>query len=168
MRKANKFRLYPTKQQEKTLFWTLTRCRELYNAALAERKEAYRMAGKSITYYEQKRDLPEIKAELREEYQQIHSQVLQDVLLRLKRAFDAFFSRVENGEEPGYPGFRAATATTRSPIPRGATASRMIAVCASRRLAPSRSRCIARWKAPLKPAPSSMRQVSGMLSSRAR
>jgi putative transposase len=103
MRKANKFRLYPTKQQEKTLFWTLTRCRELYNAALAERKEAYRMAGKSITYYEQKRDLPEIKAELREEYQQIHSQVLQDVLLRLKRAFDAFFRRVENGEEPGYP-----------------------------------------------------------------
>lgn len=106
MRKANKFRLYPTKQQEKTLYWTLTRCRELYNAALAERKEAYRMAGKSITYYEQKRDLPEIKAELREEYQQIHSQVLQDVLLRLKRAFDAFFRRVENGEEPGYPRFQ--------------------------------------------------------------
>jgi putative transposase len=106
MRKANKFRLYPTKQQEKTLFWTLTRCRELYNAALAERKEAYRMAGKSITYYEQKRDLPEIKAELREEYQQIHSQVLQDDLLRLKRAFDAFFRRVENGEEPGYPRFQ--------------------------------------------------------------
>ncbi len=106
MRKAYKFRLYPTKQQEKTLFWTLTRCRELYNAALAERKEAYRMAGKSITYYEQKRDLPEIKAELREEYQQIHSQVLQDVLLRLKRAFDAFFRRVENGEEPGYPRFQ--------------------------------------------------------------
>jgi len=106
MRKAYKFRLSPTKQQEKTLFWTLTRCRELYNAALAERKEAYRMAGKSITYYEQKRDLPEIKAELREEYQQIHSQVLQDVLLRLKRAFDAFFRRVENGEEPGYPRFQ--------------------------------------------------------------
>ncbi len=106
MRKAYKFRLYPTKQQEKTLFWTLTRCRELYNAALAERQEAYRIAGKSITYYEQKRDLPEIKAELREEYQQIHSQVLQDVLLRLKRAFDAFFRRVEKGEEPGYPRFQ--------------------------------------------------------------
>jgi len=106
MRKAYKFRLYPTKQQEKTLFWTLARCRELYNAALAERKEAYRMEGKSITYYEQKRDLPEIKAELREEYQQIHSQVLQDTLLRLSRAFDAFFRRVENGEEPGYPRFQ--------------------------------------------------------------
>jgi len=65
MRKAYKFRLYPTKKQEQKLFWTLTRCRELYNAALAERKEAYRMAGKSISYYEQKRDLVEIKAVLR-------------------------------------------------------------------------------------------------------
>jgi putative transposase len=105
-RKAYKFRLYPTKQQEQTLFWTLTRCRELYNAALAERKEAYRMAGKSVSYYEQKRDLPEIKAEIREEYQNIHSQVLQDVLLRLDKAFKAFFRRVKNGEEPGYPRFQ--------------------------------------------------------------
>ncbi|HVB73722.1 MAG TPA: transposase, partial [Ktedonobacteraceae bacterium] len=106
MKQAFKYRLYPTKKQEQKLFWTLTRCRELYNAALTERKEAYRMAGMSISYYEQKRDLPEIKAELREEYQDIHSQVLQDVLLRVKRAFDAFFRRVKNGEKPGYPRFQ--------------------------------------------------------------
>jgi putative transposase len=106
MKQAYKFRLYPTKKQEQKLFWTLTRCRELYNAALAERKEAYRMAGKSISYYEQKRDLPEIKAEIREEYQDIHSQVLQDVLLRLEKAFKAFFRRIKQGEEPGYPRFQ--------------------------------------------------------------
>jgi putative transposase len=106
MRKAFKYRLYPTRQQEQTLFWTLSRCRELYNAALAERKDAYQMAGKSVSYYEQKRDLPEIKAEIREEYQQIHSQVLQDVLLRLDRAFKAFFRRVKAGENPGYPRFQ--------------------------------------------------------------
>jgi putative transposase len=106
MRKAFKYRLYPTKEQARTLFWTLTRCRELYNAALSERRDAYRMAGKSISYYEQKRDLPEIKGLLREEYQQIHSQVLQDVLLRLDRAFKAFFRRVANGEKPGYPRFQ--------------------------------------------------------------
>src|SRR3984893_17816236 len=106
MRRAYKLRLYPNKQQEEKLFWTVNRCRELYNAALTERKEAYRMAGKSISYYEQKRDLPEIKAELREEYQDIHSQVLQDVLLRVKRAFDGFFRRVKNGETPDYPRFQ--------------------------------------------------------------
>jgi len=106
MQKAFKYRLYPTRKQERTLFWTLTRCRELYNAALSERKDAYHMAGKSINYFEQKRDLPEIKAEIREEYQDIHSQVLQDVLLRLKKAFDNFFRRVANGQEPGYPRFQ--------------------------------------------------------------
>lgn len=105
-RKAYKFRLYPAKQQEQTLFWTLSRCRELYNAALAERKEAYRVAGKSISYYEQKRDLPEIKKDIREEYQNIHSQVLQDVLLRLEKAFKTFFRRLKNGENPGYPRFQ--------------------------------------------------------------
>ena len=106
MRKAYKFRLSPTKQQEQKLFWTLTRCRELYNAALSERRDAYRMAGKSISYYEQKRALPEIKTDIRQEYQDIHSQVLQDVLLRLNRAFEHFFRRVKNGEEPGYPRFQ--------------------------------------------------------------
>jgi putative transposase len=105
MRKAYKFRLYPTKKQEEKLFWTLNRCRELYNAALSERKDAYRMAGKSISYYEQKRDLPEIK-EIRPEYHDIYSQVLQDVLLRLKRAFDRFFERGKLGEKPGYPRFQ--------------------------------------------------------------
>jgi Helix-turn-helix domain len=53
MRKTFKYRLYPTKATEQKLFWTLTRCRELYNAALSERRDAYTYAGKSITYYDQ-------------------------------------------------------------------------------------------------------------------
>ncbi len=105
MRRAYAFRFYPNKHQEEKLFWTLSRCRELYNAGLQERKEAYKYAGKSITYYEQKRDLPEIK-EIRPEYNDIHSQVLQDVFLRLKRAFDNFFRRVREGQNPGYPRFQ--------------------------------------------------------------
>src|SRR6266487_2369170 len=124
MKKAFKYRLYPTKQQEQKLFWTLTRCRELYNAALSERRDAYDIHVRqhpnyydeptrkhltkehAVSYYEQKRDLPEIKSELREEYQEMYSQVLQDVLLRLDKAFAAFLRRVKNGEEPGYPRFQ--------------------------------------------------------------
>lgn len=55
-------------------------------------------------YYEQKRELVDIK-ELRPEYQEIASHVLQDVIMRLKRAYDTFFRRVHNGEQPGYPRF---------------------------------------------------------------
>ena len=106
MRKTFKYRLYPTKATERKLLWTLTRCRELYNAALEERKEAYRMASKSITYYDQQNDLPAIKAEIREDYQEIAAHVLQDVLRRLDRAFQHFFRRCRHGENPGYPRFQ--------------------------------------------------------------
>src|SRR6266436_7183728 len=104
-KQAYKFRLYPTKKQAQALQWTLDRARELYNAALQERRDAYRMAGKSINYYDQANQLPEIK-DIREEYKDIHSQVLQDVLRRVQKAFDHFFRRVKQGEEPGYPRFQ--------------------------------------------------------------
>jgi putative transposase len=89
-KQAYKFRLYPTKKQAQALQWTLDRARELYNAALQERRDAYRMAGKSINYYDQANQLPEIK-DIREEYKDIHAQVLQDVLRRVQKAFDHFF-----------------------------------------------------------------------------
>ena len=104
-KQAYKFRLYPTKKQAQSLTWTLDRCRELYNAALQERRDAYHMVGKSITYYDQANQLPEIK-DIREEYQDIHSQVLQDVLRRVKKAFDNFFRRCKSGETPGFPRFQ--------------------------------------------------------------
>lgn len=100
-----RYRIYPSKAQETKLEHTLSLCCELYNAALQERRDAYRMAGKSIRYLDQQNQLPEIK-ELRPELNGIHSQVLQDVLRRLDKAFDAFFRRVKNGEKPGFPRFR--------------------------------------------------------------
>jgi putative transposase len=106
MRKTFKYRITPSKETERKLFWTLARCRELYNAALSERKDAYTYAGKSINYYHQQNDLPEIKAEIRQEYQEIAAHVLQDVLRRLDKAFQNFFRRCKNGENPGYPRFQ--------------------------------------------------------------
>jgi putative transposase len=104
-RKSYKYRLVPTCKQERMLQETLDRCRELYNAALQERRDAYRMGGKSLNYYEQANQLPEIK-HIREEYTHIHSQVLQDVLRRVDKAMQAFFRRVKKGETPGYPRFQ--------------------------------------------------------------
>src|SRR2546422_7090937 len=106
MRKTYKYRIYPQKATEQKLYFVLNRCRELYNAALSERKDAYKYAGTSISYYDQQNDLPEIKHEIRPEYQDIAAHVLQDVLNRLKKAFDNFFRRCKNGENPGYPRFQ--------------------------------------------------------------
>jgi putative transposase len=55
----------------------------------------------------QSAELPTVK-DVRPEYQSVHSQVLQDVLTRLDRAFQAFFGRIKNGEKPGYPRFQGA------------------------------------------------------------
>ena len=85
--------------------FVLRRCRELYNAALQERRDAWQKCHKSVTAAHQSAELPAIKA-LRPEYQDVHSQVLQDVLTRLDRAFAAFFRRVQAGEKPGYPRFQ--------------------------------------------------------------
>lgn len=105
MLRAYKYKLYPTKKQAARLQEMLDRCRELYNAALQERRDAYRMAQVSIGYNQQAARLPEIK-EIRPEYADIHSQVLQDTLRRVDKAFKAFFWRVKNGEKPGYPRFQ--------------------------------------------------------------
>lgn len=121
--KSYKYRLYANKTTLKKLDEVLHRCRELYNAGLQERRDAYNMVVKrhpgyydeetrkrltrehAIGYYEQKRELVGIK-EVRPEYQEIASHVLQDVIGRLKHAFDGFFRRVQNGEQPGYPRFQ--------------------------------------------------------------
>lgn len=64
------------------------------------------MCGVSVSYRMQAEQLPAIK-QLREEYQDIHSQVQHDVLKRLDKAMQAFFRRVMHGQTPGYPRFKS-------------------------------------------------------------
>src|SRR5947208_537650 len=105
VRKAFRYRLYPTRSQAEELDRILWRCRELYNAAVYQRREAYRVQGLGVGYHVQKRELPELRR-ADSQYRTIGSQVLQDVTLRVERAFAAFFRRVRAGEKPGYPRFR--------------------------------------------------------------
>jgi putative transposase len=105
VRKTFKYKLLPAPAQEQTLAFVVRRCRELYNAALQERRDAWQKCGVSITAASQSAQLPAIK-EVRPEYRDIHSQVLQDVLTRLDRAFQAFFRRIKDGETPGFPRFQ--------------------------------------------------------------
>ena len=103
--KTFKYKLHPTPEQAAQLAAVLRLCRELYNAALQERKEAWQRCRVSVNYYQQKAQLPDIRT-YREDCAALHSQVLQDVVLRMDRAFKAFFRRVANGEKPGYPRFK--------------------------------------------------------------
>jgi putative transposase len=86
LHKTFKYKLSPTPAQQQALEQVLTRCCTLYNTALEERKTAWERRGVCITYYQQKAELPDLKMEFTE-FAEVHSQVLQDVLLRLDRAF---------------------------------------------------------------------------------
>ena len=81
-------------------------CR-LYNAAIQERRDAYKIAGKSINYYDQANQLKEIRAA--GDLELANFSCCQDVLRRVDKAFQAFFRRVKAGEKPGYPRFRSVT-----------------------------------------------------------
>lgn len=86
---------------------TLRGCRQVYNLLLSERRDSYEETGASPSWYAQKQRLPELK-ESNPALREVHSQVLQDVTLRLDLAFKAFFRRSKAKEKPGYPRFRGA------------------------------------------------------------
>jgi putative transposase len=106
MRKTFQYRIYPTKKQLKSLEATLEECRWLYNHLLQKRKRAYEQTGKGLTLYQQHATFPILKTE-RPSLGSVHSQVLQNVAVRVDLAFQAFFRRVhEQAEEPGSPRFK--------------------------------------------------------------
>jgi putative transposase len=106
MRTAYKFRMYPTKQQIAVLDVTLETCRHLWNDALADRKNQYEQYHKNTSYEDQAGILTQEKQRHKGLYS-VHTHVLQDVLRRLKKAFDNFFRRVrEHAKKKGYPRFK--------------------------------------------------------------
>lgn len=103
--KVLRYRIYPTKSQKTNLKETLELCRWTYNETLGLRKNAWGSEHKNIGYYESKKMIPEWKKD-KPELKNVHSQVLQDVVKRVDLAFQAFFRRVKNDENPGYPRFK--------------------------------------------------------------
>ena len=100
-----KYRIRPNRKFRAACEVTLDGCRELYNAGLHQRREAYKVAGKSLSWVEQSRDLtqarelPEVQAILRTFQTQ--------TLKKLDRSFKDFFRRVrQHKEKSGFPRFR--------------------------------------------------------------
>lgn len=83
----------------------LEECHWLYNHLLEQRKTTYEQTGKGLSLYDQHATLPALKQD-RPSLNVVHSQVLQNVAVRIDLAFKAFFRRVKTGEMPGYPRFR--------------------------------------------------------------
>src|SRR5689334_15963705 len=105
VRKTYKYKLKPTPDQERALETGLWRCRLLYNTALEQRITVYRQRGVTLSRYAQEAELKALRAAL-PEYAAIHSHVVQDVLARLDKTYQAFFRRIQAGQTPGFPRFQ--------------------------------------------------------------
>ena len=99
---AYRYRIYPTKAQVCVLERTLGICRDVYNSLVHERTVLYETTAKSPGWAQQCRALPTWKKD-HPELCEVNAQVLQNVSKRVDLAFQSFFRRVKNGEEPGYP-----------------------------------------------------------------
>lgn len=95
-----KYRLYPNQEQAAWLTGQLREACDLYNAALEERRDAWKMCRKHVTFYEQSRQLKD----LREQGLLLIPNFVcaENVLKRLDRAYQALFLRGY-----GFPRFRS-------------------------------------------------------------
>jgi putative transposase len=82
-----KFRLYPTRVQERLMVETLETCRQLYNQFLEETRE------RQLNFYQKQASLVTRKAD-NKYLKAVHSQVLQDVNIRLDKAFTAWIKGI--------------------------------------------------------------------------
>jgi putative transposase len=105
MLRGYRFPLRPTVGQAQLLAAMLEDHREVYNAALQERREAYRSRGVTVRHREQSAQLKEIRA-VRADQARWSFSSQQATLRRLERAFAGFFRRAKAGQAPGYPRFR--------------------------------------------------------------
>jgi putative transposase len=106
VRRSYKFLLRPTARQEAALTACLEDHRQLYNAALEERREAWRLRRARVSYYQQAIQLPEIREADRGGQGRWSAGSQQQTLRRLDKAFQALFRRVNAGHKPGHPRFR--------------------------------------------------------------
>lgn len=103
--KTFKYRLYPSRSQQRLLEQTLETCRRWYNTCLEERQTAWEKRRESVSKNDQLRKVKDLK-DSNPYAEKVHSHILQTVVQDLDKAFQSFFRRVKAGETPGYPRFK--------------------------------------------------------------
>ena len=101
------FKLYPSMRQSEFLLGLLHLHKDLWNAALHERIDAWSKRRLSISYEDQCASLTQLRGELPIDWGTSNCSSQQVTLRRLDKAFKAFFTRVAKGQSPGFPRFKS-------------------------------------------------------------
>ena len=110
MRRAYKLRAYPTRPQEGRAVRLLADHCDLYNAALQERREAWRLRHLSVSYGDQSAQLKEIRAADPDGQGRHSFTAQQQTLRRLNVVFAAYLKHIRavkgHKRRVGYPRFK--------------------------------------------------------------
>ena len=102
------YRLAPTRAQHRALERILEMQRQLYNAALQERMDAWRLKQESVGNYDQNKSLTEVRNDDPEGYGGVPAMLSRWTLRRLDQAYAAFFDRLKaRNRRAGFPRFRS-------------------------------------------------------------
>jgi putative transposase len=118
VKRIERIRLYPSERQAAAMRFMLDVTRQLYNAVLQERRDAYRLRGISVTAKMQYAELTALRkddARIAGVYRECEDAVLH----RLDLAMQAFFRRIKHGEKPGYPRFKGRDRWNQIEFPHG-------------------------------------------------
>ena len=110
MKSAYRFRAYPSEEQKAILNYQMLLSKELYNHILEKSQQHFKDTSKPFTKYDMNKWITKFKKE-HPEYNDIYSQVLQNVPDRVSKAYKNFFRRVKekrNGkkQQVGFPRFK--------------------------------------------------------------
>ena len=105
MFRSFEFRLRPTKAQIAAFEEILVDSCETYNAALQERRDAWKMQRKVVTDFDQFNELQELRKDPK--FAAVGIDIAREPIRRVDSAFQGFFRRAKAGQKPGYPRFRS-------------------------------------------------------------
>ncbi len=111
LKSAYKFRAYPSKEQKAILNCQMLLSKQLYNLLLEKSQQHFKDTGKTFTKYDMIKWTTKLKKE-HPEYNEVYSQVLQNVPDRVSKAYKNFFRRVKEKrsgkkQKVGFPRFKS-------------------------------------------------------------
>lgn len=106
--KAYKFKLYQNKKN-KNLKRLINIAARIYNHCIALHKRYYRLFGKSLNYYVLKKHITKLKQLAKyKEWSELNSQVIQNIVERIDKAYKLFFHNRRYGIKSSPPSFKKA------------------------------------------------------------
>src|ERR1035441_2671994 len=129
VKRIEKVRLYPSAPQEQALRFMLDVTRQLYNAALQERKDAYRLRGVPVTFKMQYAELTALRqpeSRLDRRLAAVYRETEDAVLHRLELALQAFCRRCKRGETAGFPRYKPSSRWKQLMFPHGDRALKIV------------------------------------------